>query len=190
MPTGYRGARCSFFQQMSVRGNAIADPPIPAHRLRQHCVIWCTIVMMRLFARTRSFSLVDGVARSHRHPIETARLRGIGGGSSARLSAGCRGVTGPHPVALAFASDWLLQATIIHHLNTYTSITATKAAPFSNGTQADILLSGITTIDNPAARNLVPRRHVHQPHGGLQPGVHQPCCPQPPAGPGRTRSSQ
>ena len=41
-----------------------------------------------------------------------------------------------------------------HHFNTYTSITATKAAPFSNGTQADILLSGITTIDNPAARNL------------------------------------
>ena len=39
-------------------------------------------------------------------------------------------------------------------MNTYTSITATKAKPFSNGTQADILLSGITTIDNPAARNL------------------------------------
>ena len=84
----------------------------------------------RLFARTRSFSLVDGVARNHRHPIETARLRGIGGGSSARLSAGCRGVTGPHPVALAFASDWLLQATLMHHFNTYTSITATKAALF------------------------------------------------------------
>ena len=32
-------------------------------------------------------------------PIETARLRGIGGGSSARLSAGCRSVTGPNPVA-------------------------------------------------------------------------------------------
>ena len=29
-----------------------------------------------------------------------------------------------------------------------------KAKPFSNGTQADILLSGITTIDNLAARNL------------------------------------
>ena len=42
----------------------------------------------------------------------------------------------------------------MHHFNTYTSITATKATPFSNGTQADILLSGITTIDNPAARNL------------------------------------
>jgi hypothetical protein len=34
-----------------------------------------------------------------------------------------------------------------------TSITATKAKPFSDGKQADILLSGITTIDNPAARN-------------------------------------
>jgi hypothetical protein len=32
---------------------------------------------------------------------------------------------------------------------TYTSITATEAAPLSNGTKADILLSGITTIDNP-----------------------------------------
>ena len=43
-----------------------------------------------------------------------------------------------------------VEATIIHHLNTtYTSITATEAAPLSNGTQADILLSGITTIDNP-----------------------------------------
>ena len=48
-----------------------------------------------------------------------------------------------------------VEATIIHHhFNTYTSITASKAAPFSNGTQADILLLGITTIDNPAARNL------------------------------------
>jgi hypothetical protein len=47
-----------------------------------------------------------------------------------------------------------VEATIIHHFNTYTSITATKAKPFSNGTQADILLPGVTTIDNPAARNL------------------------------------
>jgi hypothetical protein len=38
--------------------------------------------------------------------------------------------------------------------DTYTSITATKAKPFTDDTQADILLSGITTIDNPAARNL------------------------------------
>jgi hypothetical protein len=42
---------------------------------------------------------------------------------------------------------------IIHNFNTYTSITATKAKPFPGGKQADILLSGITTIDNPAARN-------------------------------------
>ena len=47
-----------------------------------------------------------------------------------------------------------VEATIIHHFNTYTSFAATKAAPFPNGTQADILLSGITAIDNPAARNL------------------------------------
>ncbi len=46
-----------------------------------------------------------------------------------------------------------VEATIKHHLNTYTSITATQAKPFSDGKQADILLSGITTIDNPAARN-------------------------------------
>ena len=38
--------------------------------------------------------------------------------------------------------------------DTHTSITATKAKPFTDDTQADILLSGITTIDNPAARNL------------------------------------
>ena len=43
--------------------------------------------------------------------------------------------------------------TIIHYFNTYTSITATKAKPFPGGKQADILLSGITTIDNPAGRN-------------------------------------
>ncbi len=43
-----------------------------------------------------------------------------------------------------------VETTIISHLNnTYTSITATDAAPLSNGTQADILLSGIITIDNP-----------------------------------------
>jgi hypothetical protein len=46
-----------------------------------------------------------------------------------------------------------VETTIIHHFNTYTSITATKAKPFPGGKQADILLSGITTIDNPAARN-------------------------------------
>ncbi len=43
---------------------------------------------------------------------------------------------------------------IIHNFNTYTSITATMAKLFPGGKlQADILLSGITTIDNPAARN-------------------------------------
>ena len=47
-----------------------------------------------------------------------------------------------------------VEATIIHHFNTYTSITATKAKPFPDGKQADILLSNITTIDTPAARNL------------------------------------
>ena len=39
-------------------------------------------------------------------------------------------------------------------MNTCTGITATEAKPFTDDTQADILLSGITTIDNPAARNL------------------------------------
>jgi hypothetical protein len=46
-----------------------------------------------------------------------------------------------------------IEATLLHHSNTYTSHT-TKAKPFPNGTQADILLSGMSTIDNPAARNL------------------------------------
>ncbi len=46
-----------------------------------------------------------------------------------------------------------VEATIIHHFNTYTSITATKAKPFPDGKLADILLSGITSIDNPTARN-------------------------------------
>jgi hypothetical protein len=40
-----------------------------------------------------------------------------------------------------------VEATLIHHFNTYTSITATKANPFTDDKQADILLSGDTTID-------------------------------------------
>ncbi len=59
-----------------------------------------------------------------------------------------------------------VEATITHHLNTYTSITATKAKPFSNGTQADILLSGIATIDNPAARNYTSPSRLTNPHWG------------------------
>jgi hypothetical protein len=46
-----------------------------------------------------------------------------------------------------------VEATVIHRFNTYTSITATKAKPFPDGMRADILVSGITTIDNPAAQN-------------------------------------
>jgi hypothetical protein len=79
-----------------------------------------------------------------------------------------------------------VDATIIHHVNTYTSITATKIAPFSNGTQADILLSGITTIDNPATPNWLLDVTSTNP----QPGAHQPCCPWPPAGPRGTRLPQ
>ncbi len=41
-------------------------------------------------------------------PIETARLRGIGGGRSARLSAAFEVLRG-QPAALAFASDWFLK---------------------------------------------------------------------------------
>ena len=40
-----------------------------------------------------------------------------------------------------------VEATITHHFNTYTSIMATKAKPFPDGTQADILLSGETKVD-------------------------------------------
>jgi hypothetical protein len=46
-----------------------------------------------------------------------------------------------------------IEATLSNHFNTYIRITKTKAKPFPNGTQADILLSGISAIDNPAARN-------------------------------------
>jgi hypothetical protein len=42
---------------------------------------------------------------------------------------------------------------LIHYLNTYAHITATKAKPFPYGLQSDILLSGITTIDNPTAKD-------------------------------------
>ena len=44
---------------------------------------------------------------------------------------------------------------LTHYFNTYTHITAIKAKPFANtNMQADILLSGITTIDNPDVKNL------------------------------------
>jgi hypothetical protein len=43
-----------------------------------------------------------------------------------------------------------VEATIIPLLNTYTNITAPSTKPFPDGKQADILLSGITTIDSPA----------------------------------------
>ncbi len=46
-----------------------------------------------------------------------------------------------------------VESILIHYFNTYTHITATKAEPFPNNMQADILLSGITTIDNPTAKN-------------------------------------
>ncbi len=84
-----------------------------------------------------------------------------------------------------------VEATIIHHFNTYTNITATKPKPFSDSKQADILLSGVTTIDNPAARNWYLDVTSTNPMGVTnQPGVHQPGGPGPPAGPRRTRSPQ
>ncbi len=46
-----------------------------------------------------------------------------------------------------------VEATIIHHFNTYTNIMINKTKPFPDGRQADILLSCITTIDNPVARD-------------------------------------
>ncbi len=59
-----------------------------------------------------------------------------------------------------------LEPTIIHQFNTYSTKTATMANPFTDDKQADILLSGITTIDNPAARNLYLDCHVYQPYWG------------------------
>ncbi len=46
-----------------------------------------------------------------------------------------------------------VEATIIHHFNTYTRITATKPKPSFNGKQGDILLSGITAINDPTAKS-------------------------------------
>ncbi len=47
-----------------------------------------------------------------------------------------------------------VESILIHYLNTYTHITATKAKPLLNSNmQADILVSNITTIDNPNAKN-------------------------------------
>jgi hypothetical protein len=47
-----------------------------------------------------------------------------------------------------------VESILIHYFNTYTHITATKAKPFANSNMvADILLSGITTIDNPTAKD-------------------------------------
>jgi hypothetical protein len=62
-----------------------------------------------------------------------------------------------------------VEATIIHHLITYTNITATRAKPFPDSKQADILLSGITSIDNPTARNW----HLDVTSANHQPGVDQ-----------------
>ena len=48
-----------------------------------------------------------------------------------------------------------VESILIHYFNTYTHITATKAKPFANSNmQADILLSGITTIDNPDGKDV------------------------------------
>ena len=48
-----------------------------------------------------------------------------------------------------------VEAVIIIHINNHTNMTATKAKPFppDGKLQADILISGVTTIDNPGARN-------------------------------------
>jgi hypothetical protein len=48
-----------------------------------------------------------------------------------------------------------VESILIHYFNTYTHITATKAKPFANSNmQADIVLSGITTIDNPDGKDV------------------------------------
>jgi hypothetical protein len=45
------------------------------------------------------------------------------------------------------------EATIIHHFNTYTSITTTKAKPSRTASKQTSSSQGVTTIDNAAARN-------------------------------------
>jgi hypothetical protein len=70
-----------------------------------------------------------------------------------------------------------VEATIIHHFNTYTSITATKAKPFSDGKQtSSFRASPPSTIRRPATQ-LAPRCHVYQSYEGHQPGVDQPRRP-------------
>ena len=59
-----------------------------------------------------------------------------------------------------------VEATRIHHFNTNTGITVTKAKPFPEGKQADILLYG--RHRQPGCPELAPRRHVHQSYGGYQ----------------------
>ena len=83
------------------------------YELGEHCTVSSTTNGIRRLARSRPLlvhSTMHARAGGSRATIGTARLRGDGGGSSARLSAGCRGVAGPNPAALAFASDWLLRA--------------------------------------------------------------------------------
>jgi hypothetical protein len=78
---------------------------------------------------------------------------------------------------------------MIHRFNTYMGITATKAKPFTDDTQADILLSGITTIDDPAARNLYLDVTSTNPRGSPTRSSST-VLPFSTAGPGRARSPQ
>ncbi len=83
-----------------------------------------------------------------------------------------------------------VEATIIHHL---------QHLHQHHGDQAQALPGRQASRHPPLQRHhhrqscgpeLAPRRHVNQPFGGHQPGVDQPGCPWPPAGPRGTRSSK
>ncbi len=59
----------------------------------------------------------------------------------------------PELILERLARDVTARGLVGDYFNTHTNITATKPKPFPDDKQADILLSSITTIDNPAARN-------------------------------------
>ena len=78
-----------------------------------------------------------------------------------------------------------VDATIIHHLNTYTSITATNAKP-SRTASKQTSSSQVCVFDYPTTPNWLLDVTSTSP----QQGAHQPCCPWPPAGPRGTRLPQ
>jgi hypothetical protein len=70
-----------------------------------------------------------------------------------------------------------VEAVIISHLNTHTSITASKAKPFSDRQASRHPPFGHHHHRQSGGPQLAPRCHVYQSYGGHQPGVDQPRRP-------------